>query len=337
MKKVRILIIGFGVIGSGVARVISEKREFIRSKYGIDFKLVGIGEHNGCIVCPNGIDPMRAYELKRESTLNRHPCWKDKMNSIDLIKEANADIVIEATPTNINSGEPGLSHMMTAFNAKKHVVTSNKGPPAVAFQNLRKTAEKNGVQFRFEGSVGGAMPVLNLVRDTLQANEILGIEGILNGTCNYILTRMSTEGLPYEHVLSEAQELGIAEADPTYDVEGIDTACKLVILANAIFGMNVSYKDVDVTGITQITPEALKLASDDGYVIKLIGEIQDKNRPMVAPRLVPKGHPLAVGGTLNVISLRTDLAGEITVTGKGAGAVETSSSILSDLIGICEA
>lgn len=337
MKKVRILIIGFGVIGSGVARVISEKREFIRSKYGIDFELVGIGERDGCVVCPEGDDPMKAYELKQEGVLNKHPCWKNDVSSIDLIKDANADIVIEATPTNINSSEPGLSHMMTAFNAKKHVVTSNKGPLSVSFQNLRKTAEKNGVQFRFEASVGGAMPVLNLVRETLQANEILGIEGILNGTCNYILTRMSTEGLPYEHVLSEAQELGIAEADPTYDVGGIDTACKLVILANAILGMNVSYKDVDVTGITQITPEALKLASDDGYVIKLIGEIQDKNRPTVAPRLVPRDHPLAVGGTLNVISLRTDLAGEITVTGRGAGAVETSSSILSDLISICGA
>jgi len=336
MKKVRILIIGFGVIGSGVAKAISEKREFIRSKYGIDFELAGIGERDGCIVGQNVIDPVKVCELKQKGTLNKHPHWK-KMNSIDLIKGVNADIVIEATPTNIDSGEPGLSHMMAAFNTKKHVVTSNKGPLAVAFQKLRKAAEKNGVQFRFEASVGGAMPVLNLVRETLQANEILGIEGILNGTCNYILTRMSTEGLPYEHVLSEAKELGIAEADPTYDIEGIDTACKLVILANAIFGMNVGYKDADVTGITQITPEALKLASDDGYVIKLIGEIQDKNRPMVAPRLVPKDHPLAVGGTLNVISFRTDLAGEITITGSGAGAVETSSSILSDLISVCEA
>ncbi len=337
MKKVRILIIGFGVIGSGVARAISEKREFISDKYGIDFEVVGIGERDGCIVCPEGIDAMEAYKLKQDGTLNKHPCWKDGVSSIDLIKGANADIVIEATPTNINSGEPGLSHMMAAFNTKKHVVTSNKGPLTIAFQKLKKTAEKNGVQFRFEAAVGGAMPVLNLVRETLQANEILSIEGILNGTCNYILTRMSTEGLPYEHVLSEAQELGIAEADPTYDVDGIDTACKLVILANAILGMNVSYKDADVTGITQISPGALKLASDDGYVIKLIGEIKDRNRPRVAPRLVPKDHPLAVGGTLNVISLRTDLAGEITVTGKGAGAIETSSSILSDLISIYKA
>jgi len=336
MKKVRILIIGFGVIGSGVARAISEKREFISDKYGIDFEVVGIGERDGCVVCPEGIDAMEAYKLK-QGALNKHPCWKDDVSSIDLIKDANADIVIEATPTNINSGEPGLSHMMTAFNTKKHVVTSNKGPLTIAFQKLKKTAEKNGVQFRFEAAVGGAMPVLNLVRETLQANEILSIEGILNGTCNYILTRMSTEGLPYEHVLSEAQELGIAEADPTYDVDGIDTACKLVILANAILGMNVSYKDADVTGITQISPGALKLASDDGYVIKLIGEIKDRNRPRVAPRLVPKDHPLAVGGTLNVISLRTDLAGEITVTGKGAGAIETSSSILSDLISIYKA
>ncbi|MCD5409438.1 MAG: homoserine dehydrogenase [Methanocellales archaeon] len=331
LKKVRILIVGFGVIGRGVARSISEKREFINGKYGIDFELVGIGEREGSIVCEKGIDPMEACMLK---SLNEHPHWKEGAKAIDIIKGVDADIVIEATPTNIDTGEPGMSHMMAAFETKKHVVTSNKGPLTVAYTRLKKAAEENDIKFMFEASVGGAMPVLNMVRGTLQANEILGIEGILNGTCNYILTRMMTEGLPYEHVLSEAQELGIAESDPTYDVEGIDTACKLVILANSIFDMDISYKDVSVTGITNITSEALKLAYDDGYVIKLVGEIQNNNKPAVAPHLVPKDHPLAVGGTLNIISIRTDLAGEITVTGKGAGAVETSSSILSDLISI---
>lgn len=332
MKKIRISIIGFGVIGSGVAKVISEKKGYIKSRHGIDLELVGIGERHGSIVCEDGIDPMEAYDLAKSREMYKHPCWKEEMSGIDVVREVNADIVIEATPTNINSGEPGLSHMMTAFKNKRHVVTSNKGPLVVAYKELKRTAEENDVQFRFEASVGGAMPVFNLVRESLQANKMLGIEGILNGTCNYILTRMSTEGLSYEHALSEAQELGIAETDPSYDVEGIDTACKLVILANAIFDMDATYKDVEVEGITGITPESLKLASDEGYAIKLIGEVRDGLR--VAPRLVPKDHPLAVGGTLNVISLHTDLAGEIIVTGKGAGAIETSSSILSDVINI---
>jgi len=159
----------------------------------------------------------------------------------------------------------------------------------------------------------------------------VGIEGILNGTCNYILTRMSEERMPYDLVLKEAQELGIAETDPTYDVEGIDSAIKLVIIANSIFGLDSTYKDVDVTGITKITPEALELANRNNCVVKLVCEARD-GKLTVAPRLVPKRHPLAVGGTLNVASILTDLAGRITISGKGAGSIETASSILSDIL-----
>ena len=334
MKKIRISIIGFGVIGSGVSKVISKKRDNIKHRHGIDLELVGIGERNGGIVCEGGIDPMEAYNLAKAREMNKHPFWKEEMKGIKVIKEVDADIVIETTPTNIDSGEPGLSHMLTAFQNKRHVVTSNKGPLAVAYKELIRTAKEHEVQFRFEASVGGAMPVFNLVRESLQANKIFSIKGILNGTCNYILTRMSTEGMSYEHALSEAQELGIAETDPSYDVEGKDTACKLVILANEIFGIDSTYKDVEIEGITGITLESLKLASDKGYAIKLIGEVGERLR--VAPRLVPKDHLMAVGGTLNIISLNTDLAGEITITGKGAGAIETSSSILSDVINIAK-
>jgi homoserine dehydrogenase len=144
---------------------------------------------------------------------------------------------------------------------------------------------------------------------------------------------MLEERASYTDILAESIELGIAETDPTYDVEGIDTACKLVILANAIFGLDTTYKDVEVTGITKITPEALEMANENRHVIKLIGEVS-KERIEVAPRLVPINHPLAVGGTLNIASLCTELAGEITVIGKGAGPVETASAILSDLIAI---
>jgi homoserine dehydrogenase len=189
------------------------------------------------------------------------------------------------------------------------------------------------VQFRFEASVGGAMPILNLARQCLSGDEIIGIRGILNGTTNYILTRMLREESPFEIVLREAQELGIAEADPSYDIDGIDTASKLVILANAIMGSDAAYKDVKVQGIRSVTPEAVKLAKDGGYAIKLIGEVSN-NRLEVSPRLVSLNHPLNVEGTLNVATFETDVAGEITIVGKGAGAIETNSAILSDLIDI---
>jgi homoserine dehydrogenase len=144
---------------------------------------------------------------------------------------------------------------------------------------------------------------------------------------------MMEEHAPYAQMLAEAQELGYAETDPTYDVEGIDTALKLVILANCVFGMNATHEDVTITGITKITPEALLLAQNEGYVIKLIGEVND-SRINVAPKLVPIDHPLAVGGSLNVASVQTDLSGPITVTGRGAGSIETASAILSDMISI---
>ncbi|MEZ5335083.1 MAG: hypothetical protein R2741_07530 [Methanolobus sp.] len=158
------------------------------------------------------------------------------------------------------------------FQRGRDLVTSNKGPLAMKYGELIDAADAGGSKFRFEATVGGAMPVLNLARDVLAGNTITNVEGIFK-LCNYILTRMMEEHAPYEQMLAEAQELGYAETDPTYTVEGIDTACKLVILANCVFGMNATHEDVTVTGITKITPEALLLAQNDGYVIKLIGEI----------------------------------------------------------------
>ena len=144
---------------------------------------------------------------------------------------------------------------------------------------------------------------------------------------------MDDYGVSYQYALGEAQELGIAEADPTADVDGIDTAAKIVIIANSIFGMDVGYEDVDVTGITKITPEAFKLAKEGGYTIKLIGEVQD-GILKVAPKMVPKNHPLSIGRTFNLASIRTELAGRITIGGIGAGSVETASAILSDILWI---
>jgi homoserine dehydrogenase len=222
---------------------------------------------------------------------------------------------------------------MTALNSGKNVVTSNKGPLALRFRDLSKAAAKNKVQLRYEASVGGAMPVINLSRELLRGEQIFSLRGILNGTCNFILNRMKDEGLPFEQALREAQEMGIAERDPSYDIDGVDSACKLAILANAIFEMDVTYSDVLRTGIRNITEDAIALAAEQKKVIRLIGEISNKKLE-VSPRMVPAGHPLSIGGTLNIVQLITDLAGEITVVGRGAGRKETASAILSDLLAI---
>ncbi|MFV9677084.1 MAG: homoserine dehydrogenase [Methanosarcinales archaeon] len=326
-KTVRISIIGFGYVGNGVAEVIRRKREAIASKYGIDLKVVGIADLKGVIADEQGLSEEAIQALKA----GKNP---GDMTGLELIRDIEHDVMVETTPTNVETGEPGLTHIITALDSGRHVVTSNKGPIARDYRMLMDLAAKRGRELKFEASVGGAMPIISLVQDNLAGNGVTSIKGILNGTCNYILTRMADENLPYEHVLKEAQEIGIAETDPTKDVEGVDTAVKLVILANSVFGMNATYKDVTVKGITEITLDALKLADDAGYVIKLIGDVDSDGRLEVAPRLVPKDDPLNVCGTLNVATIKTDLAGEITVIGKGAGPIEAASAVLSDIIGL---
>ncbi|MFZ3059164.1 MAG: homoserine dehydrogenase [Candidatus Methanoperedens sp.] len=326
MKIIKISIIGFGAVGQGVARSLLSKQEYLK-KQGYDIRVVAISDSKGSEINTKGIDLENALNRKKQ----KGTVAAGTETALEIIREVEHDIVVEVTPTNIQNGEPGLGNIRAALHAGRHVVTSNKGPLALRFTELKEAAEDNGLHLRYEATVGGAVPIFNLVHEALAGNSIIGIEGILNGTCNYILTRMAEESMPYELVLKEAQELGIAETDPTYDVEGIDSAIKLVIIANSIFGQNATYSDVDVTGITKITPEALELANKNNYVVKLVCEVRE-SRLTVAPRLVPKRHPLAVGGTLNVASILTDLAGRITISGKGAGSIETASSILSDIL-----
>jgi homoserine dehydrogenase len=325
MREVRISLVGFGIVGHGVLEVVRRKRELLRNM-GLDLKVVSVTDITGTLLDEKGIDPSRLHGAKTlEGIANLGIIGKEAIQEID------SDLVVEVTPTNIVHGQPGLGHIEEALSSGKHVVTSNKGPLVVAFNHLQELAQDNGVMLKYEATVGGTMPLISLIEKNLVGNEVRSIRGIFNGTCNYILTRMMEEKYTYSYALTEAQELGIAEADPTYDVDGIDTAGKVVILANSIFGMDAKYDDVQVTGIKDVTSEALNLAWERGYLIKLIGEVPALK---VKPMLVPRRSPLAVGGTLNVASIETDLSGTITVTGLGAGSIETASAIVSDVVGI---
>ncbi|MDY0267115.1 MAG: homoserine dehydrogenase [Methanimicrococcus sp.] len=329
MKTIKASIIGFGSIGQGVARVLLMKKDYLK-KEGLDIKVIAVTDSKGAMIDENGLDLEKCLEIKSE----KGTIAEEKMTGLEVIRQIEHDLVIEVTPTDVITGGAGLLNMQAAFETKKDVVTSNKGPLTLKFKELNELAEQNGRLFRYEATVGGAMPIINLTKEVMAGNEIESIKGIFNGTCNYILTRMLEEKAAYSEILTEAVDLGIAETDPTYDVEGIDTAGKVVILANAVFGMNKTINDVDRTGITQITYEALEMSERNGKTIKLIGEVRKNGELTVSPRLIPIGHPLSVSGTLNVASVQTDLAGEITVTGKGAGSIETASSILSDIISI---
>ena len=331
----RLILVGFGNLGKGLVRAIIDKAEYLRGSQGLIPKVVATVDEFGAAVDAHGLDLRKL--LSAAEKLGSVWAYKGKGRrgklALEVIENVDADVVFELTPTNVKTGEPGLTHIKRAMFAGKHVITSNKGPLVVAFKELDKTAKKCGVEFCYSASVGGAVPVIGLAKRMLASNEVLEIRGILNGTSNYILTRMSREGAPFDVVLREAQELGIAEKDPTLDIEGIDTACKITILANAILGMNAKLKDVRTAGISRVRPEAIRLAREAGYTIKLMG-VAKRNLLEVSPRLVPAGHPLAVGGTLNAVTFELDLAREITITGFGAGPRETSSALLGDLIDI---
>lgn len=331
----RICIIGFGSVGQGVARVFTMKKEIIKKDYGLDINLVAAADSSGAAICPDGLNPDLLLETKKVTgKVSEYPEYGVAgLSGLELMDQLDYDCLIEVTPTNIEDGEPARSHMLKAMSEGKDVVTSNKGPLALTFSELADAARENNVQFKYEASVGGAMPIINFAHETLSGCEIKSIYGILNGTTNYILSRMAKEGSSYDQTLNEAQEMGIAETDPTQDVEGEDAACKVVILANSLMNMNVTYDDVEVKGISQITPESITLAKKEGYLIKLIGEVSPDSLE-VSPRLVKEGSPFAVEGTLNVATLKTDLADDVTVVGRGAGSIETASAILSDIISI---
>jgi homoserine dehydrogenase len=212
------------------------------------------------------------------------------------------------------------------------VVTANKGPVVVAYRELTDLAAKRGVAFRFEGTVAGAIPTLNVHDHALRGNPVTRVDGVLNGTSNFILSRMEEEGLDFAQALEEAQQLGYAEADPSADVDGWDAAAKLVILGNHVLGMNLTLQDVHLEGIRAISASAMTLAGEQGWVIRSVASVSPERGAVVAPRLVPRDSPLNVSGALNVIRYSTMYADAFTLIGKGAGGRETATAVLSDVI-----
>ena len=334
-NKMRLCVLGFGAVGQGLAKVVLMKHEELIEKYGIDLEITAISDRSGAAINPNGLDLQQALDTKEKTgKIKDYPEYGvSGVDGVEVLDKAEYDCLVEATPTNIDDGQPTQTHILKAMNDKKDVVTSNKGPLALNFKTLIETARENNVKFRFEASVGGTMPVINLARESLAGNNIHSVQGILNGTTNYILSRMANEGTEYEPTLKEAQELGIDETNPYQDVEGLDAACKIVIIANSLMGWDVTLDDVSREGISGISSNAVKLALKDGYLIKLVAEAND-GKLRVAPMLVKQGSPFAVNGTLNVITLKTDLSEDVTVVGVGAGSIETASAILSDIISI---
>ena len=334
MDECKLIIMGFGAVGQGVANALAMKKELIKEKTGVAVKIVAAADSSSSAISSDGLDENLLVETKKnKGNLSAYPEFGQNKCGADVLDAVEYDCLIEATPTNIVDAEPAFSLTLKAFEQGKDVVTSNKGHLALKFSEVIKAAEKAGVEFKYEASVGGSMPIINFAKDTLSSCNIESIKGILNGTTNYILSRMTSEGSDYEVILKESQELGIAETDPTQDVEGIDAACKTVILANSLLGIDATYSDVKVKGISEISSKAIELAKNDDYLIKLIAEVSPNNL-QVSPRLVKVGSSYDVSGTLNMATIKTDLADEVSVIGLGAGSIETASAMLTDLISI---
>jgi homoserine dehydrogenase len=309
----KVAVVGAGAVGSAVADLAGE--------YG--HTVTALADSRSAAVDPAGIDVEAALDRKRERGVvgDADP---------EAALSATYDVLVEATPTTLGDAQPGFGHLEAALARDRHVVLANKGPVAERYGDVRALEADSDGEVRFEATVGGAIPVIATIED-VGPDHIGAVRGVLNGTANFILSRMAAEGLAYEHVLAEAQDLGVAEADPSFDVEGTDAALKCVIVANVLAdGREYTLDDAAVEGIHELPASALELAGEDGRTIRLVGEVRDAE-VRVAPRLVPENSAMAVTGTQNIVQFETENAGPLYHSGRGAGGPETASAIFADI------
>lgn len=310
----KLAIIGAGTIGSTIA-------EFAES-YG--HTVIALADSHSSVVDASGVNVSSALQTKQESGV---------LGDEDTEKAlyADYDCLIEATPTTLDDADPAFSHIDIALERNRYVVLGNKGPVAQRYQDVKKIEAESEGKVLFEATIGGPLPVLGTIRD-IGPERINGIRGVFNGLANFILSRMTAEGLGYEHVLAEAQDLGIAEVDPTFDVEGTDTALTCSILANVLSTSTREYTidDVNVEGITEIPGSALKLSKEDGKTVRLLGEVRNEQLK-VAPRTVPKNSALAVTGSQTVVELDIQNSGPMNVSSSTATSRDVANAILTDV------
>ncbi|WP_458185319.1 homoserine dehydrogenase [Haladaptatus sp. NG-WS-4] len=308
----RLAVLGSGAVGRSVAELAGE--------YG--HTVTALADSESAVVDSAGIDVESALARKdsdgRVGTLDA-----------DAALGGEYDVLVEATPTTLGDAQPGFGHAREALRADRHVVLANKGPVAERYGELRALERESEGRVQFEATVGGAIPILSTITD-VGARNVTAVRGVLNGTANFVLSRMATEGLSYEHVLAEAQDLGVAEADPSFDVDGTDATLKCVILANVLFDGGYAIEDAEVAGIRDLPGSALELAAEDGRTIRLVGEVA-RDGVRVGPRLVPEHGTLAVSGTRNIVQFETRYAGRLNISGRGAGGPETATAVLSDV------
>ena len=267
-------LIGFGGVGQAFVKLLVEKKKYIFEKYNLDLKVKYILKSDGGIYESNGIDLEELAEfINKKKSIKEHILWKENLKFEEMIQNNDVDTLVELTSTNIETGEPGLTHIKRALESGINVVTGNKGPIILKYKELKEIADKNSVKLKVGCTTGGALPSINGGLYDVAGSEIQAIEGILNGTTNYILSKMSMEEVSYEEALAQAQKDGIAEANPSLDVLGYDTACKIVILANVLMDANIKLEDIEVKGITEVKLDTIKESKKENEKLKLIGRV----------------------------------------------------------------
>ena len=321
------------MVGQSFVKLLLSHSTDLYNDYGIKPKVVACADHKGIVSCNQGLDLDRLLNVKKKKrSVIQYGSNTDTSGILDVIENIDAEVVIELTPTNITNGEPGKTHIIAAMKSGKNVITVNKGPLALEFPSLMELAEYNRIAFKFSGTVGGGTPILEFAKRCLRGDRIISFEGILNGTTNYILSKMY-EGLNFTQALRDASEKGFAEKDSTLDIDGYDAVAKLVIASNLVMNMKSTMSDVVRTGIRDVQATQVVNERKKGNAIKLIASCDGK-KLIVEPKPVSTKDPICVDGILNAITFTCQHSGQQTIIGKGAGGMETASSILRDLIDI---
>tara|TARA_B100000787_G_scaffold31319_1_gene21093 strand:+ start:123 stop:1160 length:1038 start_codon:yes stop_codon:yes gene_type:complete len=335
-----IALIGFGGVNRALADIIATDEEKFYREMGFNLRIVAVSDmFLGSVYTPEGIDLTLLAALPvAQGACATLPNGKATAENEDIIKNSNADIVVEATVTDSVTGQPATSHCRWALSTGKHVSTTNKGPLAFAEKELMDLALKNNVGFEYEGVVMSGTPVLRFADKLLKGSEIHQFSGILNGTANYVLGLVE-QGHTFADAIISAQKQGYAEADPSADVEGKDVMLKVIVLANRLWGANLTRDNVQCQGITGLTETMVKEAVAEGCHWKLVGKASKQEDGSVVASVSPEKlsleHPLAgISGAVNAITFTSGMLGDVTVSGPGAGRIETAYAILSDIIAI---
>lgn len=339
-REIPFVLIGLGNIGRNLLDILVHRQAVIAADYGIRFRLVGAADSSGAAIDEAGLDMERlvAIKLAKGGCAAYPGAGRPRVSALEMMQSVKAEILVDASPTNLRDGEPGMSCVRAALAQGQHTVMANKGPLVLAFGELTDAAAEAGVTLAYSGTVAGGLPTVNIgVRD-LAGSGVTRVEGIFNGTTNYILTRMATEQISYTEALSGAQRAGIAEADPTLDVDGWDAANKLVIIANSVLRRPISLSDVAVQGIRQVTLDDLLEAQAQGRVIKPLAVAEWDGagyRYSVGPVWLERSHPLAQARMWDMgVVYYTDYMGAITAIIEEEGPVPTSAAVLRDMINL---